>query len=128
MLKETLLLWRDQFLLIPFGKKWFPRITVGESNSEVKVTANLPGIDPRNIKLDVRDTRITLSGFTEREKKDRHPLRYEHAYAEFKREIYLPTRVNPTDAHATYRDGAVIITIPKMIEDSEPVHFKYKTI
>jgi HSP20 family protein len=119
----------DDTWLEPFGSfriprllrridyRLFPRVDVSETDKEVKVVADVPGVDPENINIDVRDNRITISGRTEREMetdKSAKPYRYERSYGEFRREFVLPSYVKEDQVKATYKDGVLTVTLPKV--------------
>lgn len=113
-LPESFNLFRTPRLLSRLGRQWFPRVDVSETDKEVKVVADIPGVDPNNIEIEVRDNRIRISGTTQRENRsDERPYRYERLYGEFRREFMLPTRVKEDEVKAVYRDGVLTITIPK---------------
>lgn len=93
----------------------FPRVDVSETSTSVKVKADIPGIDPKNVDIDVRDDRLTISGRSEEEKeeKDESFYRVERSYGEFNRIISLPARVDPASVKATAKNGVLHITIKK---------------
>ena len=123
-------LFDDRFLLEPFdffrtaprmmgqlGRNMFPKVDVSETDKEVKVIADVPGVDPEDIDIDVHDNRMVISGVTERETetdKNTKPYRYERSYGEFRREFMLPSRVNEDQIKAKCKDGVLTITLPKV--------------
>lgn len=98
----------------------FPRVDVEETDSEIKVTANVPGIDPKDINVEVGDDYISLSGKIEKEDKEERKgkvYRYEREYGEFRREFALPARVKKDDIVAKSKNGVLTITLPKSEEE-----------
>jgi HSP20 family protein len=98
----------------------FPKVDVEETDSEIKVTANVPGIDPQNINVEVGDDYLSLSGKIEKEQKDEKKgkvYRYEREYGEFRREFSLPARVNKDGIVAKSKHGVLTITLPKSEEE-----------
>lgn len=95
----------------------FPKVDVEETEYEIRVTANIPGIDAENIDVEVGDDYLSLSGKIEKEDKseDRHGkmYRYEREFGEFRREFSLPARVNKDGIVAKSRNGVLSITLPK---------------
>ncbi len=94
-----------------------PRVDVSETDTEVKVVANVPGINPEDINIDVQDNWMTISGKSEREvetDKSTRPYRYERFFGEFRREFTLPDRVKEDQVKATCKDGVLTITLPKV--------------
>lgn len=109
----------DEDWLEPFGwrqrrGRLFPRVDVSETEDEVKVVADMPGIDLEDVEIDIRENRMRISGRTERERgSDERPFRFERSHGEFRREFLLPARVQEGAAKAIYKDGVLTITIPK---------------
>jgi HSP20 family protein len=96
-----------------------PAIDLWETNQDVMLKADLPGIDPDNIQLEVTENSISISGESksEEEYKDRNFIRKERSYGKFSRTLALPASVKPEDAEATFKDGLLEIRLPK----SKPV-------
>jgi HSP20 family protein len=109
--------WRIPKLISPFRGRWFPRVDISETNDEVKVVVDIPGIDPDNIDIDVRDSKLRISGKIEREKTDEKPYRYERSSGEFMREMTLPARIKEDQVRASCKDGVLTIVLPKVEEE-----------
>jgi HSP20 family protein len=98
----------------------FPKVDVEETDNEIKVTANVPGIDPNNINVEVGDDYLSISGTIEKEATDGKKgkvYRYEREYGEFRREFSLPARVNKEGIVAKAKHGVLTITLPKSEEE-----------
>lgn len=98
-------------------RSMFPRIDISETDSEVKVVADIPGVDPDNMYIDVRDNRMILKGVIEREEESDtsvRPYKYERVYGEFRREFLLPAPVDEEKIKARYKNGILTITAPKI--------------
>lgn len=95
----------------------FPKVDVSETEKEIKVVANIPGIDPEKIDIEVGDDYLSLSGRIEKENKTEDKAgkiyRYEREYGEFRREFALPTRVNKEGIVAKAKNGVLSVTLPK---------------
>ena len=98
----------------------FPRVDISETDKEVKVVANVPGIDPDKLSIEADEDSLTLSGQIERqdEKQDEKQYRFEREYGEFHRDILLPARVDPDQVSAASKNGVVTIRLPKVEESS----------
>ncbi len=117
---EPLDFFRPPRMLGRFDRSFFPRVDMSETSTEVKVVADVPGVDPDNIEIDVRDNRMRLSGKTEREresKDDEKPYRYERTYGSFQREFSLPAKVKEDQIKAFCKDGVLTVTLPKLEEE-----------
>lgn len=99
----------------------FPKVDVEELDNEIRVTANVPGIDPNSINVEVGDDYLSLSGKIEKENKEEDKkgkvYRYEREYGEFRREFALPARVQKDSIVAKSKNGVLTITLPKSEEE-----------
>lgn len=98
----------------------FPKVDVSETESEVKVTANVPGMKAEDLSIEADEDSLYLSGVIqqENEQKDEKQYRYEREYGEFSREIFLPARIDPDKIEASTKDGVLTVTMPKVEEGS----------
>ncbi|MDD5705197.1 MAG: Hsp20/alpha crystallin family protein [Kiritimatiellae bacterium] len=94
----------------------WPRVNVAESAKDVIVTAELPGVDEKKVKVEVDEATITLKGETceEHEEKDRHWTRVERRCGSFERTIPLPAEVATDRAKAAFKRGVLTVTLPKV--------------
>lgn len=100
----------------------FPKVDVSETDKEIKVVANVPGIDPDKLNIEVGDDYLSLSGKIEKENKDEKDgkvYRYEREYGEFRREFALPARVKANQISAKAKNGVLTITLPKSEEEKK---------
>ena len=101
----------------------FPKVDVEETENEIKVTANIPGIDAEKINVEVGDDYLSLSGKIEKEQKSEDKrgkvYRYEREFGEFRREFALPARVNKDGIIAKSKNGVLYITLPKSEEEKK---------
>ncbi|GMA64125.1 Hsp20/alpha crystallin family protein [Alicyclobacillus fastidiosus] len=92
------------------------RVDVRESQNEVIVTAEIPGLEKKeDVNITVHDNHLHLSGKIERmgEQKNENVHRMERYYGQFSRTVPLPTAVDDTGAKASYRNGILEVRIPK---------------
>ncbi|HYF48185.1 MAG TPA: Hsp20/alpha crystallin family protein [Planctomycetota bacterium] len=107
------------FDLAPFGEDlasgWMPRVNVSESDKEICVTAELPGMDEKDIDVQLSGDTLTIKGEKkeEKEEKDRNWHRVERSYGSFHREIVLPAEVEAEKTEAKFSKGVLTVTIPK---------------
>lgn len=94
---------------------WAPSIDVTESEKEVLVRAEVPGVDLEDFDLQITGDVLTLSGekkeSTEEEEGDYYYA--ERRFGSFRRQIRLPTSVNPDQVNAEYRNGVLTIRMEK---------------
>ena len=94
---------------------WAPTVEVFETDNDVMVRAELPGIDPKNVEITVTQDTLTLKGEAkvDREDKVRNYYRRELRYGSFLRSIQLPSDVKGDQATASYKNGILEIRVPK---------------
>src|SRR6516225_759479 len=95
-------------------RAWTPAIDVVRDDGCLVVRADLPGIKPEEVKIDVEDDILTISGEHEEraERKDEHYVRRERRYGSFSRSMALPGGVDVKRIKASTRNGVVEVTIP----------------
>jgi HSP20 family protein len=93
---------------------WTPAIDVVRDDGNLVVHAELPGIKPEEVKIEVEDDILTVSGEHEesRDEKDKRYMRRERRYGSFSRSMTLPAGVDPKGINAKTHDGVVEVTIP----------------
>jgi HSP20 family protein len=94
---------------------WAPSVDITETDKEVVVKADLPGVDPKDVDVSVSDGSLILRGQKkgEREEKGKNFRRLERFEGEFYRELPLPAGVDADKISATCSKGVVTITVPK---------------
>jgi HSP20 family protein len=99
----------------PAAAAFSPRVDVSETDKEVRVSAELPGMDEKDISVEMDDTAITIRGEKneEQEEKGKNWYRREQSYGSFHRIVPLPTTVDGEKAKARYKKGLLTVTVPK---------------
>lgn len=96
------------------SSSWYPAVEVAERNGQLQIHAELPGIKPEDVKVEITDDRLILHG--ERKSEHEHHVgkayRSERRYGEFYREIALPEGVKGEEAKAQFRDGVLEVMVP----------------
>lgn len=116
---------RDEFerLMDRLAEDWSAGVEPGDSrprmecfleDSKMTLRTELPGIEPKDIEVDVSGNRITVRAKREEKKEERKRrfIRREMHYGTFERSIELPDSVKADDIRATYRDGVLELTMP----------------
>lgn len=96
-----------------------PAINVSETDKSVQISAELPGLEEKDIQLSVEEDVLVLSGEkkAEQETKDEKGVyRMERSYGSFKRVIPLPAEVVVDKAEAVFKQGVLHVTLPKKPE------------
>jgi HSP20 family protein len=94
----------------------WPNLEVSDTENEVRITAELPGMSEKDVELLVEDGVLTLRGEkrSETEAKDRGYS--ERCYGRLERRVALPSGVDGQDANATFKDGVLKVTLRKSPE------------
>ena len=96
---------------------WSPALDLYQNNDSVIARVELPGMRKEDIEISLHDGTLTISGERKRESTDGEKAeRTERYVGVFRRSIALPTRVDASKVSATYRDGILIVTLPKAEE------------
>jgi HSP20 family protein len=112
----------EDFFRAPFpGGGWsgmagWPSVEVTETDSEVRVTAELPGLSDKDVELTVQDGMLTIRGEKKSENEDRDRGWSERYYGRFERRIALPDGADEEHCDATFRDGLLTVRIPRSAE------------
>jgi len=98
-----------------------PRIDVSESDQQLKVRAELPGVDQNDVEITLTDDVLTIRGEKKVEQEDKQENYHvmERSYGSFARSIRLPLTTNPDQVQATFRDGVLTVTLPKPAETQQ---------
>lgn len=102
-----------------------PKIDVSEDENQLSVTAELAGLDEKNIDVSLKDSVLTIKGEkkAEREEKDEDKSyhRVERSFGSFQRSIRLPEEIEADKIKASFKNGLLKISIPKNETVKEPV-------
>lgn len=109
-----------------FTGQSFPRVDIYQTENDVVVKAEIPGVSRDDLNLYIDDNAIKLSGQSKKENeyRDEDVFRTERHYGSFSRTIPLPVEVKSEEAKAQYKDGILSVTIPKV----EPSKLRGKKI
>jgi len=91
----------------------YPRVEMSESAAELKVEAELPGLDEKDVELLLRDGELIIRGERQSEKEDQERRMSERYYGRFERRITLPAEVEQDRVSASFKKGILTVTLPK---------------
>jgi HSP20 family protein len=97
---------------------WAPSVDVYETDKEIVIKADVPGVEPEDLELYCTPDAVVLRGET-RHADERHEgsiHRTERSYGRFERQIPLPPGARPDEAKANFRNGVLELRIPKTEE------------
>ena len=114
----------DQVGVTPYSNSAYPKVNVYEYDDKVGIVAEIPGLSKKQIKVDVEDNVLTISG-------DKHSvwddakakvLSRELKQSSFKRSFTLGELLNGDDISANFKDGVLSIEIPKSVPEKPKKH------
>lgn len=97
-----------------FGLGW-PQIDIDETDKEVRITAELPGLDEKDVSLEIANGVLSISGEKKSESEDKARRFSERYYGRFERRIPLED-VDEDKVSAAFKNGVLTISVPKSAE------------
>jgi len=109
-------------------RPWTPACDVKETENEIIVKADVPGVSEKDLEVKLEDGTLTIKGERkfEEEKKGEGYHRIERGYGTFVRCFSVPDTVDPDKVKATYKDGVLTVVLPKK-EAAKPRTIKVTT-
>lgn len=103
------------FDLTPFGSQaiGWPNLEVKETEKEVNVIAELPGLEEKDINVELRDGLLTISGEKKSETEDKERRFSERYYGRFERSVPVDD-VDQDKVEASFKNGVLTVTLPKL--------------
>jgi HSP20 family protein len=107
---------------------WLPAVDVWETDRELILSFDLPGIPEDKIAVELDDNVLTVSGERERtqERSEDRFYRYERRFGQFSRSVTLPAGIKEDDVKADYKDGVLEVRVPKP-EEQKPKRIQIGT-
>jgi HSP20 family protein len=125
----------DRMMESIFGRgerRWIPEpfvpyVNLVETENELEVTVDLPGLKAEEVKVELREGHLFVSGERKEEMEEEGKTfhRRERRYGAFRRVILLPTPVKEEKVEAEFREGVLRVKFPK-IEEVKPKHIEVK--
>jgi len=131
----SLINWRNRYDLVPGFSKWgdnflrdddstnefwprkmnMPAVNVKETDKAFVLEVAVPGMKKDDFKLEMKDGMLIISAETEieKEEKEENYTRKEFNYSSFSRSFWLPENVKTDDIKANYKEGMLLVTLPK---------------
>jgi len=100
------------------GHRLQPKIDVAETDKEIEVTVELPGLDEKDVEVTLADGVLTLKGEKKSERKEEGKGFYlsERSYGSFQRSVALPESVDADKVSAAFNKGVLTVKAPKLPE------------
>ena len=106
---------------------WVPRVEVSEHKDKYQLSVELPGIDKKDVHVEVQNNTLSISGEKESaiEDQDENYHIRERVYGKFNRTFELPSRIEADKIDAKYNNGVLNLAIPKA-EEAKPKQIEVK--
>ena len=94
---------------------WTPIADITENDKEYQILMDMPGMDKNDIKINIQDERVSITGERKSEEKEEKTdfIRQERYYGSFFRSFKLPAKVKEDEIKASFKDGVLKVLIPK---------------
>lgn len=109
---------------------FLPNVEVFETDKEVVVNAELPGLDPKDVDVEISEDSVTIRGetSTSSEVKEDTYFHSERQYGKFERTIGLPDLIKDKEAKATFKHGLLTVRAPLAVEKKRPESRKIQIV
>jgi HSP20 family protein len=111
---------RSEFSLAPTGEEiaWTPAIELKETDSDIILKAQIPGIEAKDLNVEVSEDRVSISGENQQEKRteEKGYFRSEFHYGRFERMISLPAPIKTDGVVSEFKNGLLTLQLPKAEE------------
>jgi HSP20 family protein len=107
---------------------WFAPTDVSEDQNTLRITMELPGVEPNDVRLSLENNILTIRGEKKQQAEENNERvhRFERTYGMFERTFALPNTVDPEKIEARYENGVLFVTIPKA-ERAKPREIRVNT-
>ncbi|WP_027165868.1 Hsp20/alpha crystallin family protein [Mesorhizobium sp. WSM3224] len=95
------------------GRAGWPSVEISDTDSEVRITAEMPGMEEKDVELMMDDGVLTLRGEKKSLTEDKDRQFSEHFYGRFERRIPLGTEIEEDKVRADFHNGVLTVTLPK---------------
>ncbi len=108
----------------PLGTgSYIPRVDIDTTDNLLKLTAEVPGIDEKNLDVTVTDEAVSIKGEKQAEEKKTNSKDFqsiERHYGSFERTVALPCKIDKDKAEAKLKNGILTVTLPRLLEEKSP--------
>ncbi|HEY7257961.1 MAG TPA: Hsp20/alpha crystallin family protein [Gaiellales bacterium] len=97
---------------------WMPAVDVEQTPTEIVLTFDLPGMSPDDVKIELHDRTLTISGSREEKREEKHEGYHtrERVFGHFGRSFTLPYTVKSDEIEAVFAKGELHVHVPRPVE------------
>ena len=116
----------DLFPVVTNRTSSMPAVNIREDDKNYILDLAIPGIDKKDLKIDINEDVLTISSETKNESEESSDgyKRKEFSYSTFCRSFYVPENVTREKIEANYKDGILSVALPKMEEEKSKINRK----
>jgi len=116
----------DLFPVVTNRTSSMPAVNIRENDKNYVLDLAIPGIDKKDLKIDINEDVLTISSETKNESEESSDgyKRKEFSYSSFCRSFYVPENVTREKIEANYKDGILSVALPKMEEEKSKINRK----
>jgi HSP20 family protein len=122
-------LFDDDFFTVSTSRpNSLPAVNIKEDEKNYILELAVPGMDKKDLKIDIAEDVLTISSETKNEMEDKQDgyTRKEFSYSSFVRSFYIPENVNKDSIQANYKEGILTVSFPKMQEEQKKLSREVK--
>ena len=109
------------------SQNWTPEVNVFENDKLYTVTLDIPGVEKKDVNIEVEGSSLIVSGKREKANEKDMSLYYSQTrYGNFSRAFNLPEEINVEKIGAKYKNGTLILTLPKMEKINNSINIPVK--
>ena len=99
-----------------FSSSWMPVIDISETDKEVTINLEAPGMDSKDIELSISGKTLTIQGEKKEEKEEngKNVYKMERRFGSFRRSVDLPEEIDENSINAEYKNGLITIKANKV--------------
>ena len=105
---------------------YVPPVDIYESQDAIVILADMPGVAPEGVDVDLRENQLTFTGKVVLEESKERMLLQEYGVGDFYRQFTLSSRIDQGKIEASMKDGVLVLTLPKA-EVAKPKKITVKT-
>jgi HSP20 family protein len=120
--------WFTPTEMMTTGETWVPSLDIADTDHEITIRAEIPGVDPKDVDVSVSGNYLTISGekCESSEQKEQNYYHCERRFGSFRRSVELPATADAGKVAAEHSNGVLTVHVPKQAT-AKPRHVEVKS-